>query len=177
VREIDRDQLAQCPYDPLVLLPQAVGVALNVAALALFVSVLVRRGAQSMRPVIVFLVVSMAAKLTMAAMMLKAPLLATSLSPATVIGFAAGLVLTRLFSHVSFRWRAFWATLFVFAGGVMAKLASVYTSLDKALTLFNWPYGQLANFTSLTRWLNEIWPIGALVFLACLFMSNRSESA
>jgi len=110
-------------------------------------------------------------------MLLKTPQLVSSLSPATVIGVTSGLCIYLLFSGIRFRWRVFWAALFVFAGGVMVKIASVYAALDQALRLFNWPYGQLANFAGLTRWLNEIWPLAALVFLAIVFVSNQSENS
>jgi hypothetical protein len=66
--------------------------------------------------------------------------------------------------------------MFVFAGGVVAKLVSVYAALDQALRLFSWSYGQLANFASLTRWINEIWPLAALVLLAVVFVSTNSPT-
>jgi len=160
-------------YDPLVLLPQAVGVALNVCAFALFVSLILHPKKRVLLNIGVVMVVGAIAKLTMAALLLKAPLIAASLSPATVIGLTSGLLFFLLFSRIGYRWRAFWATLFVFAGGVMTKLSSVYSALDETLKLFNWPYGQLANFTSLTRWLNEIWPLAALLFLATIFIRTK----
>ncbi len=164
------------PYDPLVLLPQAVGVALNVAAFAMFVTMLLPSTERAGLPLLLVLAAGLAAKLAMAALLLKAPQLVSSLSPATVIGVICGLVLQSLFTRPRYRWRAFWAALFMFAGGVMAKLASVYAALDQALRLFNWPHGQLANFAGLTRWINEVWPFAALVFLAVAFISNQSES-
>jgi VanZ family protein len=174
---IDPVGAAASPYDLLVLLPQALGVALNVTALALFISVLTRDDGSKLVPVLFFLVVSLVAKLAMAALLMKAPLLIVSLSPATVIGITSGLLVFMIFAGASFRWRAFWATLFVFAGGVMSKLVSVYAAWEQARPLFNWGYGQLANFTSLTKWLNEIWPIAALIFLATVFVSTSSESS
>ncbi len=164
-------------YDPLILLPQVVGVALNVTAFALFVSLLTHPSRRRILHILGILGAGFLAKLAMASMLLKTPQLVSSLSPATVIGVTSGLCIYLLFSGTRFRWRAFWAALFVFAGGVMVKLASVYAALDQALRLFNWPYGQLANFAGLTRWLNEIWPLAALVFLAIVFVSNQSENS
>ncbi len=163
------------PYDPLVLLPQAVGVALNVAAFAMFVAMIVPPQRGFALPLVLILACGLAAKLAMAALLLKAPQLVSSLSPATVIGVICGVAVQSRFSRRPYRWRAFWACLFMFAGGVMAKLASVYAAFDQALRLFNWPYGQLANFAGLTRWINEVWPFAALVFLAVAFVSNQSE--
>lgn len=164
-------------YDPLILLPQVVGVTLNVSAFALFVSLILHRTKRTLPNVGVVLTVGVLAKLSMAALLLKAPLIAASLSPATVMGVMAGLVLFVLFSRISHRWRAFWASVLVFTGGVMAKLSSVYSALDETLRLFNWPYGQLANFASLTRWLNEIWPLAALIFLATIFIRDANHAA
>ena len=162
-------------YDPLILLPQVVGVALNVTAFALFVSLLTHPSRHRILHIMGILGAGFLAKLAMASMLLKTPQLVSSLSPATVIGVTSGLCIYLFFSGIRFRWRAFWAALFVFAGGVMVKLASVYAALDQALRLFNWPYGQLANFAGLTSWLNEIWPLAALVFLAIVFVSNQPE--
>ncbi|MCA3018139.1 MAG: VanZ family protein [Rhodocyclaceae bacterium] len=164
------------PYDPLFLLPQVVGIALNVAAFAMFVSVLIHSNRSSLPRIVVILAIGFAAKLTMASLLLKTPQLVSSLSPATVIGVTSGLLMHLFFSTLRYRWRAFWAAMFVFAGGVMAKLASVYAALDQALRLFSWPYGQLANFASLTRWINEVWPLAALLLLAVIFVSTKSDS-
>jgi hypothetical protein len=163
------------PYDPLILLPQVVGIALNVAAFAMLVSVLTHPNRPSLPRVMVILAIGFAAKLTMASLLLKTPQLVSSLSPATVIGVTSGLLMHLAFSKLRYRWRAFWAAMFVFAGGVMAKLASVYAALDQALRLFSWSYGQLANFASLTRWINEVWPLAALLLLAVAFVSTKSE--
>jgi hypothetical protein len=164
------------PYVPLIALPQVLGIALNVAAFALLVSVLTVPNRPSLPRVVIILAIGFAAKLAMAVLLLKTPQLVSSLSPATVIGVTSGLLMHLAFSKLSYRWRAFWAAMFVFAGGVMAKLASVYAALDQALRLFSWSYGQLANFASLTRWINEVWPLAALMLLAVMFVSTKSES-
>ncbi len=163
----------QPTYDLLILLPQTVGVALNVMAFSLFVSLLLRSEKRLMSKVGVILAGGLLVKLAMAALLLKAPLIAASLSPATVFGVGAGIILFIPLCRIRYRWRAFWATILVFAGGVMAKISSVYSALEETLRIFNWPYGQLTNFTSLTRWLNEIWPLAAFVFLTIVFMRNR----
>ncbi len=157
-------------YDPLILLPQSVGKALNVTAFSLYVSLLLHPSKRVLLNVCLILIVGLLAKFAMAALLLKAPLIASSLSPSTVFGVGAGLILFVLLAGIRYRWRAFWATLLVFAGGVMAKLSSVYSALSETLTLFSWPHGQMANFTNLTRWLNEIWPVAALLFLAAIFI-------
>ncbi len=164
-------------YDPLILLPQSVGKALNVTAFSLYVSLLLHPSKRVLPYVGLILIVGLLAKFAMAALLLKAPLVASSLSPATVFGVGVGLVLFVFFSGVRYRWRAFWATLLVFTGGVLAKLSSVYGALNETLTLFSWPHGQMANFTNMTRWLNEIWPVAVLLFLATIFIRSGYDSS
>ncbi|MCY7388547.1 MAG: VanZ family protein, partial [Burkholderiales bacterium] len=105
------------PYNPLVLLPQAVGITLNVCGFVLFVALLMHPGKNAMLHVVLLLAAGLVIKVAMAALMLKAPQMIDWLAPARVIGLTAGLILAAYFSRLSFRWRTFCATLFVFAGG------------------------------------------------------------
>ena len=161
------------PYDPLVLLPQAVCIMLNVCGFALFVALLLLPNRAVMLNVLLLLAAALVLKIGMAAMMLKAPQLIDWMAPARVIGLTSGLILAAYFARLSFRWRAFCATLFVFAGGMMAKITSIYGAFDETLRLFYWPHGQLVNFASLTRWITEIWPLLAVIFLAALFVTRQ----
>ena len=161
------------PYDPLFLLPQAVGIALNVCGFALFITLLLHPAKQVWLNVWIILIMGFVAKVSMASLMLKAPLLIAWLAPGTVIGLTAGLLLAIFFAKLGERWRTLSATLFVFAGGVMVKISSVYHAFDETLRLFDWPYGQLVNFASLTRWLSEVWPLAAFIFLATVFVRQR----
>ncbi len=161
------------PYDPLVLLPQAVGIMLNVCGFVLFVALLLQPNRAVMLNILLLLAISVALKVAMAAMMLKEPQIIDWMAPARVIGLTSGLILSACFMRLGFRWRAFWATLFVFAGGLMAKITSIYGAFDETLRMFYWPHGQLVNFASLTRWINEIWPLLAVIFLASLFVTRH----
>jgi VanZ family protein len=164
---------SQTPYDLLILLPQAVGITLNVCGFALFLSLLLRPGKRVIVNVLLILALGFFTKISMASMMLKAPQMVGWLAPATVIGLSAGLLLFAYFSRLSYRWRAFSTTLFIFAGGLMAKLASVYGAFDETLRLLNWPHGHLINFASLTRWIHEIWPLLAFLLVAWIFVKHR----
>ncbi len=161
------------PYNPLVLLPQAVGITLNVCGFVLFVALLMHPGRNVTLHVLLLLAAGLVIKIAMAALMLKAPQMIDWMAPARVIGLTAGLILATYFARFSYRWRAFCATLFVFAGGLMAKLTSIYGAFDETLRLFNWPHGQLVNFTSLTRWMHETWPLVTVIFLAWLFVTHH----
>ena len=164
------------PYNPLILLPQATGIMLNVCGFVLFVALLMRPDRSVMLNVMLLLAAGFVIKVAMAALMLKAPQMIDWIAPARVIGLTSGLILAAYFSRFSYRWRAFCATLFVFAGGLMAKITSIYGAFDETLRLFDWPHGQLVNFASLTRWMHEIWPLVTVIFLAWLFVSHRESN-
>jgi VanZ family protein len=164
------------PYDPLYLLPQGIGVALNVCGFALFVSVLLKPGRVIIVYVLGLMLTGLLLKLSAGAFMLRASASTEWLSPASVSGLLAGLIAAVYLLRLQFRTRLFVATLLVFAGGLMSKLSSIYDPIEATLRLFNWQYGQLSNFTSLTRYLHEIWPLLALLFLAYCFIGRRLYS-
>ncbi len=166
---------AQTPYDPLVLLPQAVGITLNVCGFALFLSLLLHPSKRVILNVLLILGLGFFTKISTASLMLKAPQMVGWLGPATIIGLSAGLLLFSYFSRIGYRWRAFCTTLFIFAGGLMAKMASVYGAFDETLRLFSWPHGHLISFASLTRWAHETWPLLACVLVAWIFVRRRES--
>lgn len=161
------------PYDPLYLLPQGIGVALNVCGFALLVSVLLKTGRATMVYVLALMLSGLLLKLSAGAFMLRAAASTEWLSPASVSGLLSGLITSAYLLRLQFRTRLFVATLLVFAGGLMSKLSSIYDPVEATLRLFNWQYGQLSNFTSLTRYLHETWPLLALIFLAYCFIRRR----
>ena len=165
--------VVQNPYDPLILLPQAVGITLNVCGFALFVSLLLHASKRVILNVLLILVLGLVLKVSTASLTLKAPQMVAWLGPATVIGLTSGLLLFTWFSRFGYRWRAFSATLFIFAGGLMAKMTSVYGAFDETLRLLNWPQGHIATFAGLTRWVHEIWPLLACLLAAWIFVRHR----
>jgi VanZ family protein len=164
------------PYYLTNLIPQAIGVACNVAAFALMVSLTLRAKSRIWIFVLAILGLGFFAKIAMAALMLRAPQLSGWMGPATVIGVTSGLLIFTFFSGRIYRWRAFWATLLIFAGSFFAKVASVYSAFDEVLRLFNWPFGHLASFAEITRWVHEVWPFVAFIFLAILFVKPRRDA-
>ena len=166
---------SQTPYDPLVLLPQAVGITLNVCGFALFLSLLLHPSKRVILNVLLILGLGFITKISTASLMLKAPQMVAWLGPATIIGLSAGLLLFAYFSRIGYRWRAFCTTLFIFAGGLMVKMASVYGAFDETLRLFSWPYGHLISFASLTRWVHESWPLLACLLAAWIFVRRRES--
>jgi glycopeptide antibiotics resistance protein len=157
-------------YDePLLLLPQGLAVALNVCGFGLFVSVLTRPGVHGFRWAMAFIGSGFFLKLLAAGVMLKPPLLFDWLGYDTAAGMFIGLTLLALLLRFSHRVRIYLAAMVIFAGGLLAKIAAIYDSLPEIVRVFSWPYGQLLNFSILTRWLHELWPLLALVYLILAF--------
>jgi VanZ family protein len=163
------------PYDPLLLIPQVVSVGFNVCGFALFVSILLYPQVRSVLMVLAILAAGLVLKFTAAGLMLKAPLMEQWLGPASVLGLIAGFAAALPLLHCARKVRLYLAVLVVFAGALMSKMASIYDAFDKTLRLFDWPYGQLSNFASLTRYLGEVWPFLALLFLAVCFVRQPGE--
>jgi VanZ family protein len=160
-------------YDPRTFLPNAGGVALNVAGFALFVSLLLRPAARVARGVLAVLLAGFVAKVSMAALLLRAPQFAEWLVPPAVAGVALGWCAFLALQRLPGRWRAFAAAVAIFAGGLLAKITTEYGAFDATLKLLNWPHGHVATFAGLTRWLHESWPLLACAYVSWLFVRAR----
>jgi hypothetical protein len=89
------------------------------------------------------------------------------------IGLAVGFALFVPLRRLPRAGRIYLAILVVVAGDLLSKIFGAYSSLDDFLRLFRWPHGQLASFATLTRFIHELWPLAALVFLIALFLHER----
>ena len=69
--------------------------------------------------------------------------------------------------------RTYLALILILAGALFSKIFGAYSPIEELLRLFRWPHGQLASFATLTRFLHELWPLAAVVFLASLFIRSR----
>ncbi len=145
---------------------QALAAGLGLCGLGLFLACLVlpRRSAPLLTLVLLLLV--MAAKATAAEWLLKPVLANDWFGSATLAGLASGAVLLVLTRRLRLRARAITAGVCLLAGGLLAKLGGHYLALWEMRSLFGWNFGQLRSFTGLTVWLNEIWPLLAVLFLA-----------
>jgi VanZ family protein len=154
---------------------QWAAVAASILGFGLFVSSLLRGEHGTLRTTLVLLSVALWLKFVAATFMLQPHFAEEWLSVGRVLGLVAGvamLVPTRRLSRV---WRIYLALMLVLAGALFSKIVGSYSPLDDFLRLFRWPYGQLANFATLTRFIHEAWPFMALVFLIALFLRVRRE--
>ncbi|MEO6023644.1 MAG: VanZ family protein [Burkholderiales bacterium] len=154
--------------------PFALGTALNFCGLGLFVTTLMRNRFQALVAVQVLLGLAFSLKLTAAHALLRPQVVTEWHSDETLAGLAAGFVILLPLCFVRLNRRIYLAAVLILAGGLLSKLAGSYASLREVLRLFDWPYGQLLHFTGLTLYLNEVWPLAALIFLFAYWWRQRS---
>jgi VanZ family protein len=157
--------------DLTVLLSAA--VAMSIWGFGLFVSVLLARDQGGLRVTLVLLSVALWLKFTAASFMLQPHFSEEWVSGGRVAGLLIGVLLfvpTRRFSRLA---RTYLALVLVLAGALFSKIVGAYSSLDELLRVFRWPYGQLANFATLTRFLHELWPFVTVAYLIALFLHGR----
>jgi VanZ family protein len=158
--------------DPSRVLPW-LAVALSLCGFGLFISTLVRAGTGSLRSTLVLLSIALWLKFVGASVMLQPHFAESWVSSGRVAGLAAGMVAFIALRKLPRAGRIYLALLTLMAGDLFSKIFGAYSSLDDFLRLFRWPYGQLASFATLTRFLHELWPLAALVFLIDLFLHER----
>jgi hypothetical protein len=146
-----------------------------VAGFGLFVSVVLRGPGGGLRWTLILLTAALWFKFAMSSAMLKPHLSAGWVTGGRVTGLAAGLLLFAALRGLARAARNYLAIVFVLAGALIAKIFGAYSEFADFLRLFSWPYGQLATFATLTRWIHESWPVLALLWLIALFVRGRRE--
>jgi VanZ family protein len=149
------------------------GVALSICGFGLFISTLVRVRDGSLRAAFVLLSLALWLKFLGASLALQPHFSDEWVSAERAIGLAVGFALFVPLRRLPRAGRIYLAILVVVAGDLLSKIFGAYSSLDDFLRLFRWPHGQLASFATLTRFIHELWPLAALVFLIALFLHER----
>jgi VanZ family protein len=173
------EQFASNPWDywtprPESGVPFAVGTALNFCGVGLLVTVLTRSRAVALVVLQTLIAAALSLKVLAAEVLLKPEAASSWQSRETLVGLALGFLLLLPLCLFALRTRVYLCAFFILAGGILSKLAAHHANPAAVLRLFNWPYGQLLNFTGLTLFLNEIWPLAALLFLL-YYLSLRRE--
>jgi VanZ family protein len=148
---------------------RVLGVIVSVAGFAFFISSIVRTKRGTMRTVLMMLAAALTIKLAMALAVLKPSMVLEWIDRDTIIGLCAGLIIFFPCRKLSYRWRVYFGILLIAAGALITKISSFYDSAYAVLRLFNWPYGQIDRFASLTRYIHEMWPIATLIFMLFIF--------
>jgi VanZ family protein len=148
-------------------------VALSLCGFGLFISTLVRGNEGSLRMTLVLLSVALWLKFVGASFVLQPHFSDEWVSVGRVAGLAVGLLVFIPLRKLARPGRIYLALVMILAGALFSKIFGAYSALDEFLRLFRWPHGQLASFATLTRFLHELWPFAALVFLIALFLHER----
>ena len=148
-------------------------VALGICGFGLFVSTLLRREQGSLRVTLVLLSAALWLKFVAASFMLQPHFSDEWVTSGRFVGLALGVAALAPLRRLPRAGRAYVAILAILAGALISKIFGSYSSLVDLLHVFRWPYGQLANFTTLTRSVHELWPFAALTFLVAVFLRDR----
>jgi VanZ family protein len=156
-----------------VELLHGIAAGLSICAFALYVSALMRGTEGSLRATLVLLSIALWLKFVASSFMLKPHFSMEWVGAGRVIGLVAGILAFIPMRKLGRLARTYLAILFMLAGALFAKIFGAYSAIEELLRLFAWPHGQLAGFATLTRFLHELWPFAALVFLIGLFFHTR----
>ena len=146
---------------------------MSVCAFALFISTLMRGTEGSLRMTVVVMSVALWLKFVAGSFMLKPHFFVEWMSGARLLGLIAGLAAFTPMRRLGRLARIYLSIVLMLAGALFAKIFGAYSAVEEFLRLFAWPHGQLAGFATLTRFLHELWPFAALVFLIGLFFHTR----
>lgn len=156
-----------------VELLQWFAVGLSICGFGLFVSSLVQVPTGSLRVTLVLLSVALWLKFATASLLLQPHFAEEWLSAGRVAGLAGGLVLFIPLRRLPRLGRIYLALVTILAGALFSKIFGAYSPVEEFLRLFRWPHGQLGSFATLTRFIHELWPVAAIVFLIALFFRER----
>lgn len=161
---------------PRLMLVQWVAVGMGICGFGLFISALLRAEG-ALRVTLALLSVALWLKFVASSFMLQPNFSAEWVSAGRVAGILGGVVALVPLRKLARLARIYLALVLVLAGAMLSKIFGAYSALDELLRLFRWPHGQLASFATLTRFIHELWPLAAVVFLVALFFHVRREPA
>ncbi len=160
-----------------VALAHRTAVTMAVCGFGLFVSCLLEPEAGTLRVTLVLLSVALWLKFAFAPLVLHPHVSADWMNEWRALGLAAGIGALGMLRRAPRPVRAYVGCMLILAGALVSKIFGAYSAGEELVRLFKWPYMQVSGFASLTRFLHELWPLGAVVFLAALFLRERQESS
>lgn len=161
---------------PELTLVQWFAVGMGICGFGLFVSSLLR-GEGALRVTLVLLSLALWLKFVASSFMLQPNFSAEWVSGGRMAGIVGGVLAMVPLRRLRRPARIYLALVLILAGAMLSKIFGAYSALDELLRLFRWPHGQLASFATLTRFIHELWPVAAVVFLVALFFHVRRQPA
>ena len=159
------------------VLVQASAVAMAIAGFGLFVSSVLQRERGALTITLVLLSVALWLKFAAAPLLLQPHCHAEWMSEGRIAGLAVGVGVLLPLRKLSRPARVYAGLLLILAGALFSKIFGAYSPVEELVRLFRWPHGQIGSFATLTRFLHELWPFGAVAFLASLFLRERYLAA
>jgi len=156
---------------------QWAAVAMAICGFGLFLSALLKAESGTLRVTIVLLSVALWLKFAAAPLLLQPHFRAEWVDEARVGGIAVGVLALVPLRKLSRPGRIYLGLMLILAGALFAKIFGAYSPVEELVRLFRWPHGQLGSFATLTRFLHELWPFAAVVFLSALWVHERREVA
>ncbi len=148
-------------------------VGLGICGFGLFISTLVLQEHGSLRVTVVLLSAALWLKFVFASIILQPNFSAEWVSTGRVLGLVAGMAIFIPLRKLGRFVRMYLALVLILAGALLSKIFGEYSPIEEFLRLFRWPHGQLGSFATLTRFLHELWPFGAVVYLTALFVHGK----
>lgn len=142
------------------------GMMLNLLGVSLFISLLARRTGQIPLMVATTLILALLAKIGMASMLLQPDQFFAWFNPNILAGGVIGLLLLILFWRLRRRLRALLGLLALLAAQSVSWSWPLTPQFSATLPLFRWQYGHLQHLSGLVDVIGDIWPLGAIVWLA-----------
>jgi VanZ family protein len=156
---------------------QAAAVAMSICGFGLFVSALLEPEKGSLRVTLGLLSLAVWLKFAAAPLLLQPHYRADWVDEARVAGLLLGILAFVPLRTLARPGRIYLGMVLVLAGALFAKIFGSYSPVEELVRLFRWPHGQVGSFATLTRFLHELWPFAAVVFLSALWVRERRSLA
>ncbi len=154
--------------DVAATLIEATQSAFHLLGIALFVALLVRERRYAVGTALLVVGAALLVKGGAALMLLKPSVFTSWLSPAALLGVAAGVLLVVPATMLPRAAQVALCAVALLSSLLVPLLAPDLMFAAPPLTLFNWRYGHLLNFNGLTRVVLVAWPLAAAVWLFAL---------
>ena len=156
---------------------QAAAVSMGICGFGLFASALLKSGHGSLRLTLVLLSIAVWLKFAAAPLLLQPHYRADWVDEARVAGLLLGILAFVPARRISRPGRIYLGLVLILAGALFAKIFGAYSPVEELVRLFRWPHGQVGSFATLTRFLHELWPLAAVVYLSALWVRERRAVA
>jgi hypothetical protein len=160
-----------------VAISHGAAVAMAICGFGLFVSCLLRPEQGTLRVTLVLLSVALWLKFAFAPLLLHPHVSADWMNEWRALGLAGGIGALAVLRRAPRAARTYLGFVLILAGALVAKIFGAYSPAEELMRLFKWPYMQVSGFASLTRFLHELWPVAAVVFLVAIFLRDRRGAA